>query len=328
MARLFLLIGSLAILCSCERSAPPQAPPGTANTPPVEADPSSSPGVVPEGPSSKPGLIRFPEDNRFLPADWIAEPISAATTPVEIASREKARGIIEEALAKYPAPVLERFLSGVYLVGSLDFYNVSYGGTYMANARRVVLVYKPSFNERGFEQRFHHEFSSLLLKKNESRFEESRWLSANEPTFVYRAPGIIEEQSGEKSEATRVLEAEQKRTGGSGSSLLRIEAELMEKGFLTAYNQVSLEQDLNETAAHLFTNPDIWDYCRQYPRVDQKIDVLIDFYRELDSSFDRLYFRQLNAPVSGAGLPGGGLPGGGPPESNPAIGAAGAGAGN
>lgn len=296
MRRSFLLLSVVILSVSCEKAE---------RDPPVPAQPESSPATTPAAEGKPSGatpaaasreLIHFPEADQFLPADWIADPINAKTQPVEAASREAARKIVEQALAKYPESLLNRFLEGVYLVGSLQFYDVSYGGTYMANAKRVVLVYRPSFNARGFEQRFHHEFSSLLLKKNEARFEEERWLSANEKTFVYRAPGVIEEQSGDKSEATRVLEAEQKKTGGSGSTLLQINTELMKQGFLTAYNQVSLEQDLNETAAHLFTNPELWAYCQKYPRLDQKVDTLIDFYRDLDPSFDRLYFRTLTAP--------------------------------
>ena len=110
---------------------------------------------------------------------------------------------------------------------------------------------------------------------------------------------MVEEQSWDRSEATKVLAAEQKKTGGSGSTLLRLEPTLMKEGFLTAYNQVSVEQDLNETAAHLFTNPDLWDFCKSYPRVDQKVDVLIDFYNKLDDSMDRLFFRNLTeSPIS------------------------------
>jgi hypothetical protein len=59
---------------------------------------------------------------------------------------------------------------------------------------------------------------------------------------------------------------------------------------------VSVEQDLNEMAAHLFTNHELWEMCRRYPRIDQKVDVLIDFYRRLDQSMDRLFFRELTTP--------------------------------
>ena len=241
-------------------------------------------------------LITFPEDRSFLPKTWVTAPIDATMEPLKKELHDEASGIINAALAKYPAKLRERFLQGIFVVGGLRFYDVGYGGTYMANSRRIVLVYRESFEARGFEQRFHHEFSSLLLKQNESLFEAERWTSANDPDFSYRAGGVVEEQDGDRSEATKVLQAEQKKTGGSGSSLLQLDIVLMEDGFLTPYNMVSIEQDLNEMAAHLFTNHELWEMCRRYPRIDQKVDVLIDFYRRLDKSMDRLFFRQLTTP--------------------------------
>lgn len=245
----------------------------------------STPGAEP--------TVTFPEDRSFLPKAWTEAPINATFTPLDPKLRLAALGILEAALAKYPESLRQRYLGGVSVVGSLRFYDVGYGGTYMANSRRIVLVYRETFDARGFEQRFHHEFSSILLKQNEDSFESERWTSANDPAFTYRAAGIVEEQTGDRSEATRVLAAEQEKTGGSGSNLLLVDFALMKSGFLTAYNQVSIEQDLNETAAHLFTNPELWEYCRQYPRIDQKVDVLIDFYRRLAPTMDRLYFRRL-----------------------------------
>ncbi len=239
------------------------------------------------------GMLRFPQDNSFLPRSWIADPIGAQVEVLKPEYKQQAETILRKALAKYPEGLLEQFLEGVHVVGSLRFYDVGYGGTYMANGRQIVLVYRPTFDPRGFEQRFHHEFSSILLKKNEGLFDGSRWHAANGSQFSYRAPGIVEEQTGDRSEATRVLAAEQKKTGGSGSSLLKLDATLMQEGFLTPYNRVSVEQDMNETAAHLFTNPDLWSFCERYPRIDQKVDVLIDFYRKLDPTMDRLYFRRI-----------------------------------
>ena len=239
------------------------------------------------------GFVYFPGDRAFLPKSWTEAPIDAKIEPLREELHEKATGILRTALEKYPVKVRERFLEGIFVVGSLKFYDVAYGGTYMTNGRRIILVYRETFEARGFEQRLHHEFSSLLLKQNENLFESKRWTAANEPGFTYRAAGIVEEQTGDRSEATKVLAAEQKKTGGSGSSLLQLDPNLMKAGFLTPYNQVSVEQDLNETAAHLFTNPDLWEFCRLYPRLDQKVDVLIDFYRRLDESMDRMHFRKM-----------------------------------
>ncbi len=238
-------------------------------------------------------LVAFPEDRGFLPKSWLEDPIDARIDPLAPGLRLAALGILEAALAKYPKELLDRSLGGVSVVGSLRFYDIAYGGTYLGNSRRIVLVYRETFDARGFEQRFHHEFSSILLKQHEALFDQRRWTSANEPGFSYRAAGVVEEQFGDRSEATRVLADEQQKTGGTGSSLLHLDPKLMHAGFLTAYNQVSIEQDLNETAAHLFTNPDLWRLCQAHPRIDQKVDVLIDFYQRIDARMDRLHFRRL-----------------------------------
>lgn len=239
--------------------------------------------------------IDFPASGGFLPDPWTRAPIDAEVTPLEIGLQARAAAIITKGLQKYPEPLVKQFLGGVSIVGSLRFYHVSYGGTYMSEARKVVLAYKRKFDSRGFEQRLHHEFSSLLLKMNQKSFSKRRWSAANPPGFTYRAGGVIEEQHGDRSEATKVLGAEQKKTGGSGSSLLRVSPALMEEGFLTPYNRISVEQDVNEMAAHLFTDPEIWKFCEDYPRIDQKVDVLIDFYRTLNPTMDRLYFRNLTS---------------------------------
>lgn len=239
-------------------------------------------------------LINFPAEESFLPSNWVADPIRAQITPINPKLQAIATEILTNALSKYPETLTKKFLNGVFVVGSLRFFDVAYGGTYLANGKQIVLVYRETFDPRGFEQRFHHEFSSILLKQNEKTFDTKRWLKGNEPTFVYRAPGVIEKQSGGRSEATKALEMAQKETGGSGSDLLHLDSGLMDQGFLTAYNMISVEQDLNETAAHLFTNPELWNYCARHPRLDQKVDVLIDFYRNLDPVFDRIYFREVS----------------------------------
>ena len=275
-----LLIATLGFQTSCSKDPVTNI---------IEANRNDSPPL----PDLTPFTIEFPTTKDFMPQSWIEEPISAEIEPLDESLHDEAETIILGALEKYPKAVQQQFLSGVSLVGALRFYDVGYGGTYMANGKRIILVYRENFNKVGFEQRFHHEFSSILLKKNKSHFETARWEAANTPGFEYRAKGVIEEQTGDRSEATRVLEEEQKKTGGSGSGLLDLNTDLMEQGFLTLYNHVSIEQDLNETAAHLFTNPSLWTYAAAYPRIDHKVDVLIDFYRSLDPTFDRLYFRTL-----------------------------------
>lgn len=102
-------------------------------------------------------LIRFPREDSFLPVRWLEEPIEAEIEPLDEALIERARNIIERGVGKYPEEIIREFLSGIYLVGSLRFYDVGYGGTYMSNSSRIVLVYRETFDPVGFEQRFHHE---------------------------------------------------------------------------------------------------------------------------------------------------------------------------
>lgn len=260
-------------------------------------------GTILPLPTTGPMSIDFPEDVTSFPESWKAEPITAEVEALDESLRPIAKTIIETALEKYPLELRTKYLSGVSLVGSLKFYGVAYGGTYMSNSQRIVLVYRKGFNAVGFEQRLHHEFSSILVKKNMEIFDEDRWKKGNEETFSYRAEGVIEEKVGERSEATKVLEAEQKKSGGGGSGLLKVKPELMERGFLTAYNQVSIEQDVNELAAHLFTNPRIWEYSRDYRGIDHKVDVLIDFYRALNPALDRIHFRNITEPREPAEIP-------------------------
>src|SRR6056297_3137186 len=139
--------------------------------------------------------ISFPADNSFLLDKWISDPISAEIEPLPAELREVAGKIIAAAYGKYPIEIRRKYLAGLHIVGSLRFYDVSYGGTYVPSTKEIILVYRETFNPVGFEQRFHHEFSSILLKHNEAIFETERWRHSNDPSFQYRAGGIIEEQS-------------------------------------------------------------------------------------------------------------------------------------
>ncbi|NNE91396.1 MAG: hypothetical protein HKN23_07095 [Verrucomicrobiales bacterium] len=240
-------------------------------------------------------LVSFPTTTNFLPRNWQRAPIDARISPLPGSLHEKSKTIVERALAKYPGSLIRRNLKGVRLVSSLEFYGIEYGGTYMPHSRIIILAYDSRFNDRGFEQRFHHEFSSVLLQSYENKFDDKRWKSANPPSFSYRSNGVIENGHSGQSEATKMLGEEQRKTGGDGSSLLELNSGLMTQGFLTRYNQVSIEQDVNETAAHLFTNPEIWTYCERHPRLDLKVDVLIDFYTQIDPALNRLHFRRITS---------------------------------
>ena len=129
---------------------------------------------VPSGFVHSEDFIRFPANDSFLPASWAEEPIKAEIEPLDEALQATASEILKAALVKYPESLLKEFLDGIYVVGSLRFYGVGYGGTYMANAERIIHVYHYSYDTHEFEQHFHHEFSCMHVRKNEGSFEQTR----------------------------------------------------------------------------------------------------------------------------------------------------------
>ena len=127
--RYALLLILPLLLLGCERKAPEAA---TANSPAENGT-----------------ILSFPKDDSFLPQDWKVDPISAQITPIAPAEIEKATEILEAGLAKYPSAVLGRFLNKVRVVGSLRFYDVGYGGTFL----RYYLVQALINPAKGFQAR-------------------------------------------------------------------------------------------------------------------------------------------------------------------------------
>ena len=68
---------------------------------------------------------------------------------------------------------------------------------------------------------------------------------------------------------------------------------LCEKGFITQYAYSGLENDLNTVAQNLF-KPDegFWETVDKYPRIRQKVKLLIAFYNKTRSYFHRKLFQK------------------------------------
>ena len=59
------------------------------------------------------------------------------------------------------------------------------------------------------------------------------------------------------------------------------------------YGRDTLENDINTYAMWLFTRTDwLLEQASQHPRVQQKVEVLMDFYGRLDPGFTREFFRR------------------------------------
>ena len=195
---------------------------------------------------------------------------------------ESGRAMLETALAKYPLALLERHLEGVYLLrpGSLKQFrggqwNPAAAGTYGVKSVYVVLETRPAREDgsRFSEAVFHHELSSILVGWHPDKFDPDAWRAANPPHFKY-----IDRLAGSPALATNYFA----------------------DGFVCSYGKVSLENDVNTYAMHLFTRADwLLRQASQYPRVRQKLDVLMDFYGRLDPGFTReFFFRHCRTSLS------------------------------
>ncbi len=221
--------------------------------------------------------IQFSYSSVIFPESWMLSPISGSGESLGRDEFSRSKAIIVKALKKYPLAILRKNLTAVYVLKSIKFYDVGYGGT---NSTTVVYVtnngVKMGYTDSYVEQTFHHEFSSILYRNFPDFIDQAAWAKANVPGFDYNDP-----ESGVG--AIRKNESSQE-----------LDTALCNKGFLTQYALSGLENDINTVAQNLFQpSPGFWSIVDQYPRVRLKTSLLIDFYLKIDPSFTEEYFRKL-----------------------------------
>jgi len=237
-------------------------------------------------------MISFPTTaEAIMPNSWLAEPISAEIAPLDSTDHNRAIQLLSEELRKYPVDLLDASLKSLHVVGDLRFHGRNYGGVNLKKGRALVLVFKHSFEEGGFQQAFHREFSSLLFAQNLEKFDSDRWIEGNGNGIVYGTLSLIDEGSEDGSNAvTREMDSADEE-GANPSETLTLNPDLMSLGFLNRFSTVSIEEDVNEVMANLMTNPSIWRICDQYPRISAKVGVLIDFLSKIDPKLDKEFFQ-------------------------------------
>ena len=211
----------------------------------------------------------------MFPNNWYCKRIDAQAVSLPQEYRTDAMDILNNAIAKYPEDVLFVNLRRVYVMKSLTFFGVPYGGT---NTRDVVyLTYdnsNPNRTAEYVEGVFHHEFSSVLLRKFVKHFDKRGWADINPPGFAYGRGGVDAIRHGEAS--------------------LDYDYDLLELGFLNKYSQSAMEEDINVFAQHLFSGGEqFWYIVDTFERIREKVILIINFYYQIDPQFTEEYFRAL-----------------------------------
>ncbi|MEP7164419.1 MAG: hypothetical protein ABI741_06990 [Ferruginibacter sp.] len=222
--------------------------------------------------------IQFTYRPSIFPLSWLNAGINAKGEPILPGEISRVKMLMVRALSKYPDTVLQKELRAVYFLRSMSMYNVIYGGT---NSRDAVYLtdngVDMGYTDAFIEQTFHHEFSSILYRNYPALLDTMVWKAANIPNFDYNDPegglGAIR-----KDESSQDLD----------TALCRI-------GFLTQYAYSDMENDVNTIAQNLFKpSPGFWNIVNTYPRIKEKVRLLVNFYIKISSGFNQQFFMKMN----------------------------------
>ncbi len=218
--------------------------------------------------------IEFDVDDSCFPEGWL-EQYDGKYSPMAGRERDRTSKLVQQAMSAYPAHVLDDNLDIVYCVGTLEFVGAEYGGTnsptavYLVNSGRAQ-----GFSDDFLITSFHHEFSSILMRNHANLFDQKAWEKANPPRFKYQYEGEAMYDEFDSDVA--------------------YSSEFNEQGLLCSYSATSIEEDFNMFAQGLFSGGRaFWNVVENYPRVEQKMRIIVAFYASLDPSLTEDFFRSL-----------------------------------
>ena len=211
--------------------------------------------------------IKYDVTEKTIPELWRNPPSNGTAEP--LARIHLCRHIqnLSLELKKYPADILKRHLSTIYLFSSLSFYGVQYGGTSLDSSIYLTGGSKSEgYSDTYFATLLHHEMSSIFYRAYQ--FPKEAWSSINPANFHYAESD------------SQVLEAIAK--GDEPSN----EERLYREGFLSKYGHSTLENDFNSYAEMAFTHPQqLRSLSEKYPSVRQKAELTKNFYIGISKYF-------------------------------------------
>ena len=168
-------------------------------------------------------------------------------------------------LSNYDAAYVRKHLSKVFVLAGLSFNDADYGGT-NDHIHKWLYIHAKWLGDDGSHKDamgFHHEFSSILYKRNKGKFDEDAWRDVNVSDFEYAFEKSLEQNIR------------------SGSIGLRGTPELYRAGFVCKYGQLTLEDDINTFAQQLLAKPGLLaTRSADYIRLRKKSELLMAFLHE------------------------------------------------
>jgi hypothetical protein len=203
----------------------------------------------------------------YFPSSWKSPPFSAQGSQIDLDESRRVVHLIPAFLKMYPPDLIKNDLHDIYLLGSMKFHGLAYGGTNSSDAIYLVSEGEnQGYTERSLAGTMHSEFSSILLRNH--RFPSKEWTAINDRDFKYAGEG------------KDLVDRPDART--SSDDILR-------EGFTCVYGKASLEEDINMYVDSAIAGPALLaSAAKKHVRVARKLGVLVQFYegigRELNYS--------------------------------------------
>lgn len=206
-------------------------------------------------------------EKTIIPEVWVNPPASGKVEAIAQSNLCRAVSILSQELKKYPPEVIRSNLKSIYLLKSLSFYGVEYGGTSLGRSLYLTAGDRSEgYSEYYFSSLIHHELSSLLFKVY--AFPEEKWSAINPKDFHYA-----------KSDQ-EILNAIETHADLEGSD------KLYHNGFLADYGKSTLENDFNLYAELAFVDPKkLHTLSKKYPIIKKKAELVKKFYMNISGDF-------------------------------------------
>ncbi|MBU0488132.1 MAG: hypothetical protein KKA07_07415 [Bacteroidetes bacterium] len=223
--------------------------------------------------------IIFSAEGNIFPDSWLSTTIDAKGISLDPEEYSRSKTVILQALLKYPIAVIKKNLKRIYILKEIEFYGKTFGGT---NSTDIVYLSqngtKNGYSNFYFEQLFHAEFSSILLRNYPQYFDKTNWLKNNSSEFSYGDGGVNALKKNLSSE--------------------RFDAKINEMGLINQYATSSMENDFNSFAKNLFLPKfGFSELIDKYALLKNKRALIIAFYGKIDSSFSEDFFDKILHPT-------------------------------
>ena len=174
--------------------------------------------------------------------------------------------MVDEFFSPYPADLIRKEIQDLYFISSLKINGKPAAGLALCGRKKFLISCNSSHNRIEILKIFHHEFTHLVVGQNIKIFPLIEWQKANPPGWKYKQDYWTSKTKNNSNQPNE---------------------KLFKEGFIREYGQESVEEDIATISEELFTDTEkILRLSKQYPSLNKKINLLIQFFSRLGVKFN------------------------------------------